>query len=153
MSQSKIKSRLSLIEKIKEFEGFLPSYSSKLDGHGWAGGLKGGLTNFLYRAIAGCHTCYASIYIYKSKFIILQIKIRIFASNKNYITWKYHQKQKKSCIMHVLFSFSHLDALCAPLVFIKSQKAALMTAFYSFLVNACCSLVLRSDWAYMLTNK
>lgn len=32
MSQN-IKSRRSLIEKIKEFEGFLPSYSSKLDGH------------------------------------------------------------------------------------------------------------------------
>ena len=33
MSQNKIKSRRSLLEKIKEFEGFLPSYSSKLDGH------------------------------------------------------------------------------------------------------------------------
>lgn len=37
MSQSKIKSRRSLIEKIKEFEGFLPSYSSKLDGHATIG--------------------------------------------------------------------------------------------------------------------
>ena len=36
MSQ-KIKSRRSLIEKIKEFEGFLPSYSSKLDGHATIG--------------------------------------------------------------------------------------------------------------------
>ena len=36
MSQS-IKSRRSLIEKIKEFEGFLPSYSSKLDGHATIG--------------------------------------------------------------------------------------------------------------------
>ena len=33
MSQNKIKSRRSLLEKIKKFEGFLPSYSSKLDGH------------------------------------------------------------------------------------------------------------------------
>lgn len=32
-----IKSRRSLIEKIKEFEGFLPSYSSKLDGHATIG--------------------------------------------------------------------------------------------------------------------
>lgn len=37
MLQSKIKSRRSLIEKIKEFEGFLPSYSSKLDGHATIG--------------------------------------------------------------------------------------------------------------------
>lgn len=36
MSQN-IKSRRSLIEKIKEFEGFLPSYSSKLDGHATIG--------------------------------------------------------------------------------------------------------------------
>ena len=33
MSQNNIKSRRSLLDKIKEFEGFLPSYSSKLDGH------------------------------------------------------------------------------------------------------------------------
>ena len=32
-----IKSRRSLIEKIKEFEGFLSSYSSKLDGHATIG--------------------------------------------------------------------------------------------------------------------
>lgn len=37
MLQSKIKSRRSLIEKIKEFEGFLSSYSSKLDGHATIG--------------------------------------------------------------------------------------------------------------------
>ena len=36
MSQN-IKSRRSLIEKIKEFEGFLPSYSSKFDGHATIG--------------------------------------------------------------------------------------------------------------------
>lgn len=36
MSQN-IKSRRSLIEKIKEFEGFSPSYSSKLDGHATIG--------------------------------------------------------------------------------------------------------------------
>lgn len=36
MSQN-IKSRRSLIEKIKEFEGYLPSYSSKLDGHATIG--------------------------------------------------------------------------------------------------------------------
>ena len=36
MSQN-IKSRRSLIEKIKEFEGFLSSYSSKLDGHATIG--------------------------------------------------------------------------------------------------------------------
>ena len=33
MLQNNIKSRRSLLDKIKEFEGFLPSYSSKLDGH------------------------------------------------------------------------------------------------------------------------
>lgn len=33
MSQNNIKSRRSLLDKIKEFEGFLPYYSSKLDGH------------------------------------------------------------------------------------------------------------------------
>lgn len=33
MSQNNIKSRRSLLDKIKEFEGFLPSYSSKLDGY------------------------------------------------------------------------------------------------------------------------
>ena len=55
--------------------------------------------------------------------------------------------------MHVLFSFFHLDALCAPWVFTKSQKAALMTAYYSFLVNVCYSLALRSVSVYMLTNK
>ena len=33
MSQNIIKSRRSLLDKIKEFEGFLPYYSSKLDGH------------------------------------------------------------------------------------------------------------------------
>ena len=55
--------------------------------------------------------------------------------------------------MHVLFSFSHLDALCAPWVSIKNQKAALMIAYYSFSVNVCCSLALRSVSVYMLTNK
>ena len=33
MLQNKIKSRCSLLDKIKEFEGFLSSYSTKLDGH------------------------------------------------------------------------------------------------------------------------
>lgn len=55
--------------------------------------------------------------------------------------------------MHVLFSFSHLDALCVPLVSIKTQKAALTIAYYLFSVNVCCSLALRSVSAYMLTNK
>lgn len=55
--------------------------------------------------------------------------------------------------MHVLFSFSHLDALCAHWVFIKSQKAALMIVYYSFSVNACYSLAPRSVSVYTLTNK
>ena len=50
--------------------------------------------------------------------------------------------------MHVLFSFSHLDALYAPLVSIKSQKVALTIAYYSFLVNVCYSLALHLDLAY-----
>ena len=55
--------------------------------------------------------------------------------------------------MHVLFSFSHLDALCVPLVSIKSQKVALTIAYYSFSVNACYSLAPRSVSVYTLTNK
>ena len=55
--------------------------------------------------------------------------------------------------MHVLFLFSHSDALCVPLVFIKSQKAALTIVYYLFSVNVCCSLAQRSVSVYMLTNK
>lgn len=46
MSQNNIKSRRSLLEKIKEFEGFLPSYSSKLDGHPTIGYGHVGKVNF-----------------------------------------------------------------------------------------------------------
>ena len=40
-------------------------------GYGWAGAIEGGLTNFLHAAHSRLQSGYASIYIYKSKFIIL----------------------------------------------------------------------------------
>ena len=65
----------------------LPSlHPCLLTAMGGQGDSREGLLTSCKYPIADCQTCYASIYIYKSKFIILQIKIRIFASNKNYIT-------------------------------------------------------------------
>ena len=53
---------------------------------GGRGDSREGLLTSCNQPIPNCQSCYASIYIYKSKFVILQIKICIFASNKNYIT-------------------------------------------------------------------